>query len=710
MTMFSSAPVRLWVGPAFLLLATLTVRAEIASPAAASPLPRHALELKALSDPESVIMQLPALIKDASAAADSRELALLYLAEANACRVIANWQCQRRAGDAALTAAERAGDAILMIRGLINSSRALMAMQDFTGGELLLGRAELLLKAHPHSELSADVFLAYSSMSHAIGKHKLAADYAERGLRHLGADQAAPMRARLVRNQARATAMLGDRESARKLLAEGLAVSHLIQDPKLSAEMYLESARLARQDRDYSSVEENAAQIFLLAKRLKNSQLQGLGHEIVGLAAMDRKELPAAASALRAATKTFQELGLDRDELRVAHDLIGVLLDTDAPKAELAEVIRRVVALDRGVLSSDRALAADDFDSRLKYAEQQLDVLRLSSEAALAAERSAALARTQRLTLAVGALAILTLLVLSVFFVQQRRSSRRLRTAYDALRESESRAVDVLRLSRGYVFLHDRQGRILMANPAVAEALGQREDQLVGQALSGFVADSDQAALVNYLEYVQAQGHHEGLLRVRHRRGGVRCWRFSARLNAQLPEHAYVIGHAVDVTDQIEQTEALREQSLHDELTGCHNRRYLPQFEREHDLQNRWAVINIDLDHFKHINDTQGHERGDQVLAEFADFLRQRARSGDAVVRSGGDEFLLLLAHADEAIVERVTRQLRDDRALAPCGFSIGHALRMSDESLADSIARADAQMYQARNWARGAIGEIRRG
>jgi diguanylate cyclase (GGDEF)-like protein/PAS domain S-box-containing protein len=709
MTWVLRANIREWAALAILMMASACACAENVLPTA-SALPRHALEAKALSDPESVIMQLPALIKSAEAAADTRELALLYLAEANACRVIANWQCQRRAGDAAVAAAERSGDPVLMVRGLINDSRARMAMQDFTGGEQVLSRAELILKTSPNVELSADVFLAYSSMSHAIGKHKLAAEYAERGLQQLGTNQAAPMRARLLRNQARAYANLGERETARKLLGEAVAISSQMNDPKLSAEMYLEAARLARQDHDHDSVEQNAAQIFALARQLRNSQLQGLGHEIVGLAAMDRKNLQDAASALRAAVKTFRELGLDRDELRVARDLIGVLLDIDAPKAELAEVMRRVVELDRGVISSDRALAADDFDSRLKYAEQQLDVLRLSSEALLAEERAKALTRSNRLGLAVGVLSIATLLVLSIFFVQQRRSNQRLRHALDALRESESRAVDVLRLSRGYVFLHDREGRLLLANPAVAEALGQREDQLIGQALANFVADTDHDAFSVYLERVQALGHHEGVLRVRHRRGGLRSWRYNARLNAQVPEHAYVIGHAVDVTDQVEQTEALREQSLQDELTGCHNRRFLPLFERDHDAPHRWAVVNIDLDHFKRINDTHGHERGDQVLAEFARFLRERVRSTDAVVRSGGDEFLLLLARADEAVAEQTTMRLRDDRALAPCAFSIGHAVRIGDEILADTIARADAQMYQARNWARGAIGEIRRG
>jgi diguanylate cyclase (GGDEF)-like protein/PAS domain S-box-containing protein len=703
----TSACVRSWLVTTLLVMVGTGVLADAP---ASSTLPRHALEEQALSDPELVLRQLPALIHAAETTANTRELALLYLAEANACRVIANWQCQRRAGGAAVEAAERSNDPILIVRGLINDSRARMALQDFTGGEQVLSRAELLLKKTPNSELAGDIYLAYSSMSHAIGKHQLAAEYAERGLQQLAADGALPIRARLLRNQARAYAQLGDREKARTLLARGIAVSSQLNDPKLIAEMYLESARLARQDHDAEGVQANAEQIFVLAKRLKNSQIEGLGHEIVGLAAMDRKELPAAAMHLRSALYTFRSLGQERDELRVGRDLIGVLLDIDAPKPELTEVMRRVIDLDRNVLSGDRAQAADDFDARLKYAEQQLDVLRLQSEAMLATERADALTQSSRLSLALAVLGAITLLVLSGFFWQQRRSHRRLSEAMAALSESESRAVDVLRLSRGYVFLHDRQGRILMANPAVAEALGQREDQLVGQPLSAFVTESDQASFAGYLERIHADGQHEGLLRVRHRRGSERCWRFSAQLNTSTPGHAHIIGHAVDVTDQVEQTEALREQNIHDELTGCYNRRYLPLFENQHSSAERWAVINIDLDHFKRINDTQGHERGDQVLKEVADFLHQHVRPEDAVVRAGGDEFLLLLAHADEVIAERLVQRLRDDRALAACAFSLGHALRNANESLADTLARADVQMYQARSWARGTIGEIRHG
>src|SRR5690349_21667065 len=134
----------------------------------------HPLELRALVDPEAVLEQVPGEIDKARAQHDNAEVARLYLAQANACRVIADWTCQRMAGAQAARAAQKAGQALLAVRGRIAESRGSIAMQDFTRGEQLLGQAELLLKDTPSPELSADVFLAYSSLSYMLGKHALA--------------------------------------------------------------------------------------------------------------------------------------------------------------------------------------------------------------------------------------------------------------------------------------------------------------------------------------------------------------------------------------------------------------------------------------------------------------------------------------------------------------------------------------------------------
>ena len=170
----------------------------------ASDVERHELETRALVDPDAVLKSLPAAIAAAKARSDQHELALLYLAEANACRVTADWLCQRNAAAKAREAAQALGSELLAVRGLIAESRASMALQDYTRGERLLGDAELKLKRSPNAELSADVQLAYSSLSNTLGKHKLSAEYAERGLKSLDRGDALPMQARLLRNRARA--------------------------------------------------------------------------------------------------------------------------------------------------------------------------------------------------------------------------------------------------------------------------------------------------------------------------------------------------------------------------------------------------------------------------------------------------------------------------------------------------------------------------
>ena len=78
--------------------------------------------------------------------------------------------------------AEVAKQPVLLARALVAESRALISMQDFSRGEQLLGRAELVLKSSPSPEMSADVFLAYSSLSFALGKLALSVEYAGRGL------------------------------------------------------------------------------------------------------------------------------------------------------------------------------------------------------------------------------------------------------------------------------------------------------------------------------------------------------------------------------------------------------------------------------------------------------------------------------------------------------------------------------------------------
>jgi diguanylate cyclase (GGDEF)-like protein len=556
-------------------------------------LPRHPLEERALSDPEGVLRDLPPRIAAASAARNSRELALLYLAQANACRVIADWPCQRQAGAMANVASRGAGQPILRVRALVSESRASIAMQDFTRGEQLLGEAELLLKSTPSPELSADVFLAYSSLSWALGKHALSAEYAERGLAALPADLALPMRTRLLRNLARAQAQLGRARAAQVTLDEARKLTTRFRDPKLSAEILLEAARMARLSGDLPAQQRSGREVLALADQLRNSQLEGLGHEVLGLAALDAGDQATASAELDLAYRSFRALEQKRDELRVLRELLRVAIGQKRDRAVVDAMVRRFLDIDGEIERSDRAKASDDFDARLAYAERELDVLRLKDEAVLSAERERRLAEHNRLALWAVLFALALAVALGAFFLAQRRSNERLRRTLDLLRDSEARAQ---RLSR-----------------------------------------------------------------------------------------------------------ALHEQSLRDALTGSFNRRQLALFEDAQRETNTWGVITVDLDHFKQVNDTQGHERGDQVLVDFVRFLVERVQADDVVVRLGGDEFALLLPGADARALQAVVARLRDDAKAAPCAFSLGDALRNAGEPLAETIARADAGMYAARAASRAA-------
>jgi diguanylate cyclase (GGDEF)-like protein len=146
---------------------------------------------------------------------------------------------------------------------------------------------------------------------------------------------------------------------------------------------------------------------------------------------------------------------------------------------------------------------------------------------------------------------------------------------------------------------------------------------------------------------------------------------------------------------------SLLEESLRDELTGLGNRRAANRAVSA--LQPSDAVVMIDLDHFKDLNDTQGHAAGDELLRAFATCASATLRDGDVAVRLGGDEFLLILHGAgDHAIntVERLAGRWRETSQ--GITFSAGIAKRRERED--DVVGRADAALYTAKHDGRDRI------
>jgi len=161
----------------------------------------------------------------------------------------------------------------------------------------------------------------------------------------------------------------------------------------------------------------------------------------------------------------------------------------------------------------------------------------------------------------------------------------------------------------------------------------------------------------------------------------------------------------------------INELAIRDELTGSHNRRHLIRLienekERTARVGNLFCLCLLDIDHFKRINDTYGHQAGDTVLREFAATVQRQIRDSDSFGRYGGEEFLLMLPETsiDEALAlaERVRANI------AGLGFSelpelavtvsIGVAEFRIDESIAQTVARADEALYQAKSGGRNRV------
>jgi diguanylate cyclase (GGDEF)-like protein/PAS domain S-box-containing protein len=263
--------------------------------------------------------------------------------------------------------------------------------------------------------------------------------------------------------------------------------------------------------------------------------------------------------------------------------------------------------------------------------------------------------------------------------VSRRRESVPIRRpapeGFSSLNDTESLRTLVRNLREGIYITNDR-GEILDANPAFLEMLGVSQlDDLASYGMSDMVVDPTRR--MQELELLD-------------RDGAVREF----ELQILRPD-----GILVDISSRKEQEDVLREQSIRDPLTGCYNRRYLTDIDRRlAGPESSWACIFIDIDHFKQYNDSHGHQMGDHTLIRMSRFLMRQVRAEEAVVRIGGDEFLIVLEGAADAHTEMVARRLQlAALRTAPVPFSLGWATRRPGESFQQTMHRADQNLLAVR-------------
>jgi diguanylate cyclase (GGDEF)-like protein/PAS domain S-box-containing protein len=269
---------------------------------------------------------------------------------------------------------------------------------------------------------------------------------------------------------------------------------------------------------------------------------------------------------------------------------------------------------------------------------------------------------------------------------------------FQSLQDPETLRLFIENLREG-VYITNEAGEILDANPACLEILGLSSvEELRRHRAQDLFADPAQRD--REMELLAHEGEVRELeLTLRRPDGQERtvldsCHVLRDAETGQLLYH----GILVDISGRKQLESRFHEASLRDPLTGCYNRRFLGEIPKRLSSFETWGTIVVDIDNFKELNDDFGHQAGDEALIKVSRFLQLNARSEDAVVRMGGDEFLLLLLGASAHYVAEVGQRLRLTAAGQDIpSFSVGWATRHGAESLERTIDHADRELLQIR-------------
>ena len=308
--------------------------------------------------------------------------------------------------------------------------------------------------------------------------------------------------------------------------------------------------------------------------------------------------------------------------------------------------------------------------------------------------------------------------MLTTAFCVSRQRARELARASASLRASEARYSSLVNLSHDGIAALDETMRFTFINPRLARMLGYTENDLLGRRFDSLYPNHDLDSGQTLSERL-ARGHATSFEQQLVKADGS----LLTAIVADTPDLDVagrlrgVIVTLTDISERKESEQRVHYLATHDSLTGLANR---PMFlehlhtslliARRH--KTRFAVLFLDLDRFKEVNDTLGHAAGDALLVETAQRLRRSLRASDLPARQGGDEFMVLLhdikTRAEALCVADKIRQAIDrpfvvEGHTCSVAVSIGIALYPTDGDDAETLTRrADEAMYRAKTAGRG--------
>lgn len=292
----------------------------------------------------------------------------------------------------------------------------------------------------------------------------------------------------------------------------------------------------------------------------------------------------------------------------------------------------------------------------------------------------------------------------------------------EALRESEEKYRLLVEHSYDTIYTLTADGIFTFVSPAWTRQLGHPIDQVVGKSFKQFVHPDDIPKCIEFIQTVIRTGHRQTGIeyRIQHM-NGTWYWHISNAVPLKDASRTTIglYGIAHDITDRKRLEAELQQQASTDELTGVFNRRHFLKLAQEElkraiRLKHPLTIALIDIDHFKHINDTYGHAAGDQALLAFTKICKKNIREIDVFARFGGDEFALLLPEANceqaREALERIRLLLTElqipvnDHSISITLSAGISSLASEHESLDTLLGRTDQALYQAKQAGRNRI------
>ncbi|MDP3846490.1 MAG: diguanylate cyclase [Pseudomonas sp.] len=289
-----------------------------------------------------------------------------------------------------------------------------------------------------------------------------------------------------------------------------------------------------------------------------------------------------------------------------------------------------------------------------------------------------------------------------------------LNNMFERLSQSESREQLILdSINEGY-FEVDTSGKLISANDALANIFGYNRTELHGRNFKQVLNEDDTLRTQTLLQQL-AQGSSENILAAQFKRRDGSFGHFEARLAAMHDHLGHIIGWrgiVRDTSEQMAYQNQLIDMAYRDPLTGLGNRKAFGEqlqscLEHMQHRQQTLALLYLDLDHFKEVNDQFGHDIGDLLLQTIAERLRNSLRQPDWAYRLGGDEFTVLLPEADqpaalklaERLISRLSQPFKHGDVLIDFVTpSIGIAIYPEHAKYAEGLIKAaDIAMYEAK-------------